>query len=94
MDTEVWIIHKRRVVLLTTRRGVPVEVITHSDGTIGGTVFPANVHVGSFLFDEQERAEKVAIRTARRLGYSVEYEDNDDNDDEAVEAERMWRNER
>jgi hypothetical protein len=77
MEAEVWIIMRRRVVLCTEGGlGVPADVIIASDGTIGGTFFPAKAYVGAWPLPAMGwgKAGEVAQQTAADLGYDVEYD--------------------
>jgi hypothetical protein len=73
-QADVWLIHSRKVVLVTDTGGVPSAVITSSDGTIGGTFFPADAHVGSWELPMHGwgQAGIVAEQKARELGYAIE----------------------
>jgi hypothetical protein len=74
VNAEVWIIHKRRVVLVTDVPGVPVDAVVTTDGTIGGTCYPKDVFVGSYPLPAMGwgEARLVAGRKAIELGYAVE----------------------
>jgi hypothetical protein len=78
MDTspkaEVWVVHKRRVVLVQEQLGPPADVIVWSDGTVGGTYFSRDAFLGSFPLPDDGWGEAlvVAEARARELGYTVE----------------------
>lgn len=69
--SEVWILHKTRVVLVGTDLiGIPAAAVQGSDGTIGGTVFYWEDHKEFATWDD---AVRFARRKAEELGYVVEY---------------------
>jgi hypothetical protein len=75
VDAEVWVLHPSKQVLVTDLPGPPGEVITSSDGTIGGTYFPSDVFLGHFPLPigGWGAAGEVAQRKAAELGYTVRY---------------------
>jgi hypothetical protein len=75
MDAEVWVLHESKQVLVTDLPGPPGEVITSSDGTIGGTCFPGDVFLGYFPLPigGWGDAGEVAKVKAAELGYTVRY---------------------
>lgn len=68
MNYDIWIIHKRREILLTDAPGVPVDVVTKSDGTLGGTLF--NRDDWRHTSDRTE-AEAIARRESLYFNYPI-----------------------
>jgi len=74
---EVWVVHKRRVVLVQEQLGPPADVIVWSDGTMGGTYFSREAFLGSFPLPDSGWGEALVVAKdkARELGYVVGYAD-------------------
>lgn len=73
---QVWVLHAKRTVLVSTVPAVPEDVVISSDGTLGGTVFDQQAQVaGGRLETGFGIFGDIAETMARHFGYEVVYED-------------------